>query len=261
MWLLSLLPGCKKVEPAPAELDALFHWFWEQYDDGTDETLAGGLVNLHAAVKGGSLEEPFDGTVTDLSDAEAQQVGVSSDPSLAAGIFLVNTFPCAWDQLERILSYGPQDELYEGVYHSYTRDFEGSRDAWLAGDAPLLRYDLEYEADVLGSTYTATIDGVIRRVPDLGDDTPHGPFLVQRSVMPQPGRFEGGSNKSMDQDYQLEVFWAPRRGQVHHAYAMWRQADWGSGFDSDNESAQRILLNNLLDWDGDTTTLCEEGRP
>lgn len=261
MWLLALAPGCKKVEAAPAELDALFHWFWARADEGDDETLAGGLVNLHRAVDGGALDEPFDGTVTDLEQADADLVGVDADPTLAAGIFLVNPFPCGWDQLEQILSFGAQDQLYTGIYESYRRDFTVSRDAWLAGDEPVLRYDLAYTSKVLSSEYTAEIDGSIRRVPDLGEATPHGRFLVQRSVMPEPGVFEEGSNKTMDQDYQLEVFWSPRPGQVVHAYAMWRQADWGAGFDSDNESAQRILLNNLLDWDADTVKLCEEGRP
>jgi hypothetical protein len=264
MWLVSVvaLSGCKKVEAAPEELDDLFHWFWQEYDEGTDEVLAGGLVNLHAAVGGNGLEEAFDGTVTDLAQSDAALVGVDADPALASGVFLVNTFPCGWSQLEEILSFGEQEQLYEGVYHAYERTYDSPRDAWLSGEDLRLAYLLEYEADVLGSNYTARIDGVIRRVADLGAETsPHGAFLAQRSVMPEPGEFEEGSGKTMDQDYQIEIYWSPAKGQVLHAYALWRQADWGSGFDSDNETAQRIMLNNLLSWDRDTAKLCEEGRP
>lgn len=256
------LSGCRKVEPAPAALDDLFHWFWQEVDDGDDETLAGGLANLHAAVDGNRVEEPSDGTVSDLTAAEARQVGVDADPTLAAGIFLVNTFDCDWGQLEEILSYGDQDELYEGVYHSYGRDFSVDRDAWLTGDPDRLEYVLTYESDVLGSTYTASSNGTIRRVEDVDPElNPLGTFLVQRSVMPEPGSFEEGSNKTMDQDYQLEIYWSSKKGRILHAYAMWRQADWGSGFDSDNATAQRILLNNLVSWDQDTADLCAEGRP
>jgi hypothetical protein len=264
MWMLAAmsLTGCRKVEPAPAELDDLFHWFWGQLDEADDEVLAEGLVNLHAAVDGDRIEEATDGTVSDLTDAEARLVGVDADPSLAAGIFLVNTFPCAWGQLEEILSFGEQDELYEGIYHSYSRDFSVDRDAWLRGDPDRLEYVLSYESDVLGSTYTASSDGTIRRVEDLDTEVaPFGTFLVQRSVMPEPGSFEEGSNKTMDQDYQLEIYWSPKKGTILHAYAMWRQADWGSGFDSDSATAQRVLLNNLVAWDRDTAALCEEGRP
>ena len=42
---------------------------------------------------------------------------------------------------------------------------------------------------------------------------------------------------------------------------MWRQADFGGGFDSEDEGSQRLLLNELIAWDDDTEKLCEEGRP
>ena len=64
----------------------------------------------------------------------------------------------------------------------------------------------------------------------------------------------------MDQDYQLEAYWTSG-GRVVHAYGMWRKASFGTGFDMESESSQRILLNNLLDWDEDTAALCAEGRP
>lgn len=264
MWLVAALSmsGCKKVEPAPAALDDLFHFYWQRIDGGTDEELAEALVNLHAAIDGDTLEDPVDGTVSDLTRAEADLVGVPADPSLAAGIFLANTFACDWGQLEEILSYGEQDELYEGVYNHYTRTFAADRDAWLAGQPDRLEYVLTYESVVLSSTYNASADGTLRRVdrPDP-EWSPFGTFLVQRSVMPEPGAFEEGSSKSMDQDYQLEVYWSPEDGRILHAYAMWRQADWGAGIDSDSETAQRVLLNNLVAWDQDTESLCADGRP
>ena len=58
---------------------------------------------------------------------------------------------------------------------------------------------------------------------------------------------------SMDGDFT--------RGDVLHIYAMWRQADWGAGFTSENEAVQRLLLNGLEDWDHTTDELCAEGLP
>lgn len=266
MLLLLALDGCKKVEPAPAELDELFHWMWDRVDEGEDAEVADGLVNLDLAVDGEGIEEPFDGAVGDLTVEEIALVGVTDqDPALAAGIFLANTFPCDFDQLEEILSYGQQDELYKGVYKEYGRAFQTDRDAWLGGEFPRLEFTTDYTATVITSQYTAHLNGLIRRVSHFDpEDVPFGPFLLQRSVMPEPGQFgEDGESKgrSMDQDYQLEIYW-PRGGdKVVHAYAMWRQADWGAGFDSDNESVQRTLLNSLTDWDEDTASLCEEGVP
>ncbi|MCA9489277.1 MAG: hypothetical protein KC621_05125 [Myxococcales bacterium] len=266
LLLLPLLDGCKKVEPAPAEIDDLFHWMWTQVDEGEDAEIVEGLVNLDLAVDGAGLEDPMDGSLTVLSTEEAELVGVTDrDPALAAGIFLANTFPCDFDQLEQILSYGPQDELYTGVYKSYSRDYATNRDDWLAGDVPRLEYTLDYTATVITSQYSAHMDGLIRRVADFEElDVPSGPFLLQRSVMPHPGQFgDDGESKgrSMDQDYQLEIYWPHGGDRVLHAYAMWRQADWGAGFDSNDSGVQRTLLNSLIDWDKDTAKLCEEGRP
>lgn len=261
-WLLLSIVGCKKVEPAPAELEALLSWVWQRYDEGTDEELAEAVVNLDAAVDGGSLEEPFDGSLTRLTPADAAVVGLSdADPAAAPGVFLVNAFACDPAQLEEILSWRRQDELYEGIYDAYDRVFDQPREAWLAGD-PWLTYDILYTASLLGATYDARSEGALRRVPDLDEErTPFGPFVVQRSYMPAPGVFEDGSNKSIDQDYQLELYWPRGADRIVHVYGMWRQADFGGGFDMEDEGSQRLLLNSLLDWDHTTEALCAEGRP
>ena len=100
---------------------------------------------------------------------------------------------------------------------------------------------------------------LLRLLQDTRNGAGDGLWLLQLDLV--SGAFEEGSDKSMDQDYQLEIYWPRGPGRVVHAYAMWRQADWGSGFTSDDEGVQRILLNNLIAWDDDTEKLCEEGRP
>jgi hypothetical protein len=171
-------------------------------------------------------------------------------------------FPCDFGQLTEILSYNDQSELYDGIYDAYSRDFEQSRDGFVEASLDRLDWSFQYTASLLGATYDADARGALRRIPELDDETtPFGAFIVQRSFMPQPAQFEEGSNKSLPQDYQLEVYWPRGGGEVLHGYALWREADFGSGFSMEDEGTQRILLNNLLDWDTNTTALCEEGRP
>jgi hypothetical protein len=256
MWFLVAVVACKKVEPAPPGLDEVLHRIWQQYDDPADDELRAAADDLEIAVDGAELEEPFDGTVTRLSADEAALVGVTDrDPAAAAGVFLVNAFDCDPEKLADILSYPDQSALYEGVYSAYARTFDTPREDWLAGDDDRVDYDIVYTASMLGEDYVATSRGALRRV-----SSELGPVLMQRSYMPEPGAFAGETNKSMSQDYQLEVYW-PAGGHVVHAYGLWRQADFGGGFDMEGEASQRILLNNLLDWDADTAALCTGELP
>ncbi len=39
--------GCKNVDPAPENLDALAHYYWDHFDDADDDAVAGGVLNLH----------------------------------------------------------------------------------------------------------------------------------------------------------------------------------------------------------------------
>ena len=251
MWLAVVLLGCKKVEAAPEAVQDPFRELWDLYDDGSDAEVAAALDALADGVEDGALDPP-EGSLDPLTDDAIAAVGITGRSAAAAsGVFIVHTFPCSAGQLEEILSYGAQDALYEGVYSSYRRDFDGSRDAWLAGDAQRLGYTITYTADPpVGSAYDAQSRGDLRRV---------GSDVVQRSYLLEPAVFEGSGNSYLDQDYQLEVY-LPRGGQILHVYAMWRDAQF-SGFNMEDESFQRIVINNMHDWDEQTATLCAEGRP
>jgi len=254
---LTLLTGCKKVEPAPEALDELFHYSWQKYDEESDEELANAVVNFDAAVQGGELDPP-DGTVTDLSDDEIALVGVTDRPaSDAAGLFMTNRFACSMKQLEEILSYGDQGDLYEGVYEAYSRDFEGNRSNWLKADDERLDYTIRYTSKipVLGGEYDAVAQGSLRQVP-----SEMGRAIVQRSYMPEPADFGPDEDKKyFDHDYQLEVYYDAGGGEVAHVYVMWRSALYGGSLDTDNETLQRTILGNMFDWDDNTEKLCEEG--
>jgi hypothetical protein len=256
----SLTFGCKKVEPAPAELDALFHYVWDGYDAGEDEVLHEAIRNLDAAVDGASVDGPADGSLTPLSDEQGALVGVTDrSPTAAAGVYLVNLIRCDLGALEQILTEPAQDQLYEGTYESYSRDYHGDIDGFLQGADHTLSWDVTYTASVLGAGYTASLDSSLRRVVAMDDETsPWGDVMLARAYLPEPAEFDS-DNKTLDQDYQLEAYWQRAPGEIVHAYAVWRQADWGAGFTSDDDGIQRLMLNALADWDETTDELCASG--
>ena len=259
MLLAMMLLGCKGVEPAPKAFDDLMHYFWQKHEQGDDSELADGLVNLAEAFP--TLDPP-DGSVTELTNGEIGLVGVSrSDAKDAVGLFMSNRFGCSRPQLEASLSYKNQDELHTTTYETYDRQFDNSRDDWLAGDTDLLTWDVDYRVEQLGIKYEAETEGFLRLVPDLGaDESPFGSFLVARTHFPRPAEFDGDNKKQFQQDYQLEIYWF-EGGKTHHVYALWRDFDFGSGYKSGNETAQRLLLNALYDWDDETEEGCQEGLP
>lgn len=257
---LLLLGGCKKVEPAPKELDALIHWMWTRYDDGLDEELAEGGENLWDAVDGDGWTEYWDGSLTPLTKDEAAAVGVTDrDPADAPGVFLVNVYTCTLDQLQPILLHKAQDELYEGVYDRYDRTYTTERAAFEDRSSASMAWDVSYDASIFGTAYTAEIVGGLRAVPEVEIST-HGEFLMARTFLPEPATFEN-DNRSQPQDYQLEVWQDRGDGTLLHVYGLWREADFGAGITSADEGSQRILLNNLKQWDDDTEEHCAAGRP
>ena len=258
--LLAVLAGCKQVEPAPKELDALLHWMWQRYEDGTDDALAEGAANLWDAVDGAGLDDHVDGSVTPLTAEEVALVGVTDrDPADAPGVFLVNAYTCTLEQLEPILLHAAQDELYEGVYDRYDRSYTTSREAFEAREISTMAWEVSYEASLFGTAYSAVIEGGLRAIPDV-EAARHGAFLMGRTHLPEPAEFEGDS-RSQSQDYQLEIWQSRDDGSLLHIYGLWREADFGSGITSADEGSQRLLLNNLRQWDDETEAHCAAGRP
>jgi hypothetical protein len=265
MLLIAVFAGCKNVEEIPADLDGVLHYLWQSLDDGTPAELAEGVVNLDRALDAKSLTEATDGSLSRLTKAEVEPLGVvDRDPADAAGIFLGNVVHCPLPEVVEIVTWPAQDELYPGVYDSYDRTYHGDIGAFLAGDPDELRWDLDYAAAVLGASYTGRTEALLRRVDGSAYEDGEAPFdeaYLVRFFAPEPADFEEGSSNTFDQDYQFEVYWSRRPAETLHAYAMWREADWGAGFTSEHESVQRLLLNGMADWDKDTDKICAEGGP
>lgn len=254
--MLLLLFACRSIDPAPADLDGLAHYLWQQGNTGDDAVVAEAVVNLQALV--GDLEDREDGQLTRLTTEEADLVSPRGDfdPANAAGIYMTKRFyGCSPEQLEKVLVHAAQDELREGTYASYERVFQGDEAAYLAGETPSLGWTVDIASDIIGADYTEKLQGGIRRV-----ETEVGPAWVQITWMTEAAVFANDNNNFWNQDYQLEVYWQPENRETLHLYGMWRELQV-FGFSSDNQGVQGQVLGGLSDWDDETAQLCLEGRP
>ncbi len=250
--------ACRKIEPVPEDLDELMHFVWQEIDEGSDEILAEAVNNLHKALDGNHFDELIEGEVSDLGENEVAFVGRSVDPSTATGMFIADRIGCTIPELNAVVAYEHQDELYTGIYDSYDRVSTSSVQDYLDRRTDTVTWDIVYSTSMLGTGYTVESRTLMRRVRDL--QTRSGAAVLIRANLLGPAVFDNpDSNGFLEQDYHLEVYW-PHNGGLLHAYALWKDTRL-LGFEDEEEATQRVTLNNLADWDEDTTQLCEEGRP
>lgn len=253
-WII----GCKAVEPAPTEINDLAHYFWDNFEQTSDE-LAPAMLNLDAAIDAGSLEDAIDGTISDLSVDQLVAIGQDhNDPQLATGVFMANVVNCSLDALEEHSYALNQAELHAGTYDAYEREYTSDFDAYTERQVDALEWRSIYDVSGLGVAYTAIIDGRMRRLSAVDDETtPYGDALLIRGVLAEPGYIEGSDNeRGLMQDYQLEVFYPVSANQTAHFYVIWRQMIYTSSIDFDSESAQRLVLDGLVDWDEEAEDWC-----
>jgi len=249
--------ACRGVDPAPEDLEGLLHYLWEKYPEGSDAELVDALENLHLSIDGAELEDTLDGTTALLTDEEVALAGLDRDvdPSETAGVFIVDPFPCDLDTAEAIVISTEQDVLYD-VFDNYERRYTTDLEAYLERETATLSWEVTYTTTIpLAGPYTADLAGGVRRIPDA----PFGDFFLTRSVLVEPAAFER-SDGVFDQDYRIELYYAPRSGTVIHVEALWRNMHAGLA-NTDSEAVQRFILNSLEDWDDQTAHWCENGMP
>lgn len=252
--LLSLA-ACR-VEDAPQDLDGAMHAAWTGFDADDDEAAAALVDTLHGLVGGDTLDQDSRGALSPLTVAELGDITPSpgQDPADAPGMLLVNPLPCALDDLAAVLVHLAQDELYPGVYLEYERVHDGDAEAFLAGQADRVGWVSDMRVELLGAEYTEQVRGDLRRV-----SSGERPLLWARTFLTAPAVFVD-SDWTFEQDYQIELFWERAPGDLLHAYGIWREMDVG-GLSAEDEGFVNITLNNMVDWDAQTATLCAEGRP
>lgn len=260
-WLAAIaviaggVTGCKAVDPAPDDLDGLFHWFWLHYDDGTDADLLDAVANFHDAAQADAIDGVTDGLLSEFTREEMDVVAMRDDADLdeLTGMFLSNSLPCTTPQVDEIVTSLDQMTQYDGAYDAYERTYTSDAEAYFARTEPTLSFSSEIAATLLGTPYTETILGTARWVP-ADDDHPFGPVLIARYWLPEQAVF-GNDDFFFTQDYQLEIYYQRDDGQLVHLYGLWRNMGFGQASTAD-ESIQRQVLNGLADWDEQTATLC-----
>lgn len=270
-WLTLSLVACGKVEPLPEDLDGLFHFLWLHAEDGEAAELGAAVARVEELVGGAAMEEALHGTVTDLSREEALVVEQDVDPSISAGLSLVNPLVCDLDLMERNLYFLKQEELYPD-YEVYERVYTSDIDAYKARTADTITWTTTYTAqNVLSGRYDSVLNGSMRRIDapeeevvavlEAGEDSgsPVGPILLARAWITEPAVFEK-DGPVFDQDFQMEIFYQSG-DRLLHVYPLWRHLDIGSGLNTDGEGFQATLLNELEKYDKDTEKLCEDGLP
>jgi hypothetical protein len=256
--MLIFLLACQKSEPAPEDLDGLLHWFWSEYREGEDESL--GEAVLSGLELTAELEKPETGTFSDISleELEGYDIPEGADPSITRGMYLMNVLPCTIEQIENILIYPAQEELFDS-YNSYERSFTSSEEDYQSGAVHTLDWDTEYTATLsIYGEYREFVRSGVRRVP--GTEAIDQMFMLSHTWMHKPSEFEQ-EGKVFDQDYQIEIYIEREPGEVVHLYGIWRHMDFGAGLTTDDNFVVSITLSELVSWDKNIQTLCEEDRP
>ncbi len=247
--------GC--VGDAPRELDALLHYFWDEFESAP-AVLQPAVTNLHAALAGDDLGSRKDGTIKDLDQAAVAKLAIAKQPktSDASGFFVGRKFECAFPQLEKISYWLDQKDLYgSSAYESYWRAYTSSLDDYLARTSDTLTWDSQYTTKIGVATFTAKNQNTMRYV----DGPPGlGPVLLRRSWLPEPADAPSGS--SFKQDYQLEVYYRRSDGNIVHAYAIWRDMNVG-GIGDEQDFFAGIMIQQMAEWDDKTQGLCKDNRP
>ena len=255
---LTALIACRPGE-LPESVDGLVHHGWNTLESGSAEELAAVFLGLDHEVNVEKLEGEFEGELSRLTEEQAALAGVSRDASGAVGLFLSRDFDCDMASLVDVLTTVDQGALYPSGYEGYTRSYTTDRDSWDRGEEDFLRWNAQYTSSLIGATYTAEVDGLLRRVNGLdGHISSGGTGVISRLTLKEPADFEGDGPKEINFNFQLEFFYEREPGRMVHHYATWQQADMGAGVTTDDSAVQSLILGGMSSWDDRTEEHCEE---
>jgi hypothetical protein len=257
--LLLLALSCKKVEPAPENIDGLSHYFWQHYDNDDDELITEAVQNAFLAINPHEMTEPMKGTVSNLGTEELSLVGKGDeDPDAISGIYFANIINCPVDIVEKGVYATNQDERHEGDYDEYRREYTSDLEAYESRAVSRLTWTTNYAVEYIGQRLAVEINGAIRHLPEIDEDlTPYGPMILSRGVLSDRSYFEGSDSRGMFQDYQLEVYFPISENRTVHYFTIWRDIVYTSTTDFSSEGIQNFVLDGMIDWDTDAESACQ----
>lgn len=257
IWLMvsmAVFAGCS-VDPAPTGVEEIARWTWANYEAADDEAVADAIVKLHAELKDMPVDDSLEGSVdARLTREELEPVGLheKNDPSKARGLLVATVIECPLAKVEPLIWALNQDELHPGTYDTYKREHTSSLDAFTSRQAPLLTWTTDLEAtSPFGNTYNSRLFGGARWVPE----SPHGPVLLSRTVLPEPAKFED-DDAYFRQDYQIELFYERAPGETVHVFAVWREMKV-DGLDSEGDTLVSFQMSSFVQWDERLEKLCQ----
>jgi hypothetical protein len=262
-----LLVGCfRKVEKAPADLEQLQPWLWDNYALGTDSDYADALKKFDAfdTVKDVAPDHEYTGSLGSHLSKDSVSVAPLSltvDPTGIPGIILISEMACTLDQVEPLVYGTNQDEIHKDFYSSYSRVYPSETDLadYKSRKTSTLTWQTTYKLKS-DPIYTAHISGGLRRVADQGATvTPHGAFLIGKAWLKEPGVFDGDQGQYFKQDYQLEIYYERTPGHVVHQFVDWRdmKAKIGPSYFTTADSLyQSVVLSNDIEWDKAVASHC-----
>lgn len=256
VWGLGVLVACAPPEQAPPTLDQLLRWFLVYHETGADADVDTQTAALEAAITtADGADTLIDGRLEALTEDEVATFNAeAANGPEALGLFMARPLDCTLAELEPVLQARDQRALYDG-YRAYSRVYTSDFDAWQARETQRLTWDISLTGVYIVTEYDEVLRGGLRR---LGGDGAGRPGLLQHTWMPEPAEFAGGNN-SFEQDYQIELYWS-WAGRTHHAYAIWRDVNFG-GLTLEDDIVVNGILGALDDWDDRTEAWCASGLP
>ena len=255
--LCGLAASCASPQPAPKDLDGLARFFFDRFDPKdedpaiSDQELQDAIVKLDDVINGSKITDPTKGTLANLTQDELDAVGLAGKPDKPQGMFITDVVKCDLDKLETIVLTPDQLSLYPEAYASYHRDMDKDAPAFLP------TWTLTYKSSenaLITNQFTAIEKSGLRKVPD---GAAVGPFIEGRVFMPKPAVFED-PNPSVEfsNDFQVELYYARKPGELVHFYGMWRYMHLGALGESYDALFIDQTTGGMIDWDKKTEALC-----
>lgn len=236
--ILLLAVGCRP-DPAPEDLEQLCAYLFEHIPDERDRELEDGVANLDewlraTGIDGDGLE--VDALPQDSVENLPGDRGHVAEGAVGAAVDDLITHPVL-DVTDALLVV-PQTEVFEDMYTSFEREFDGDLDCFMAQECSWIEAEPEFIAEYGGVITVETRMGVQYRWVDLGGEL----ALVQR------GWLSGDTVVSIDwasveeQYYLMAIL--PRGERALRVQAIWIKAVLGD--DAAPESAAlNVMVNSM----------------
>ena len=120
----------------------------------------------------------------------------------------------------------------------------------------MLTWDTTYDISGFGYEYTAYLESSLRYAAKESDSD-FADMIISRTILKEPAYFdEDSTDRGLFQDFQMEIYYQLESGDSLHFYGIWREMTLFGETTFASESAQRLVLDGLSDWDNDIEENC-----